>query len=124
MDVEIAAKLASHAMWLDTKGKQGERADLSGCDLRNENLSGISLEEATLHRTDLRGANLRGCNMNYASLGLWCGSKFEADERICKQLVAHVKDIMRRSGEGSPELLRLMDEYAAGWHCESEFKGL
>lgn len=37
------------------------------------------------------------------------------------KVVAHTLRIMELSGEGSPELIKLMTDYKAGWHREEEF---
>jgi len=71
--------LVSHHSWL--KGQGGERADLSGLDLRNVNLARRNLAHADLNDADLRnadlsnavmvGVNLRGANLAGANL---CGA--------------------------------------------------
>ena len=96
--------LEKHKKWLETDGKEGERADLSyadlrGADLSYANLRGADLSYADLDYADLRGANLRGANLrganlrgadlseadlrgadlsyadlDYSCLPLWCGS--------------------------------------------------
>jgi len=73
---------------------------------------------------DLRDADMSGADIDHSCLPLWCGAKFKADDRICKQIIAHAKDIMKRSDCGNAKLLKLMDEYAKGWHREKDFKGL
>lgn len=72
-------------------------------------------------RASLRSADLSGADLDFSSLPLWCGGQFKADERICKQLVAHTLRIMELSDEGSEELRSLMTEYKTGWHREGEF---
>lgn len=88
----------------------------SGADLHGANLNGADLRWA-----DLRWADLHGANLDYSCLPLWCGGKFKADEKICKQLVAHVVKIMELSEIDQPELIAKMNEYKKGWHHESEF---
>jgi hypothetical protein len=71
--------LVSHHSWL--KGQGGQRADLSGLDLRNVNLARRNLAHADLNDVDLRnadlsntvmvGVNLRGANLGGANL---CGA--------------------------------------------------
>ena len=71
--------LVSHHSWL--KGEGGQRADLSGLDLRNVNLARRNLAHADLNDADLRnadlsnavmvGVNLRGANLAGANL---CGA--------------------------------------------------
>lgn len=101
---EIAI-LQRHANWIQSGGKDGERANLRGADLRGADLrraelcdadlcganlrradlSGADLSGADLCGADLRGANLSGANLSGADLRradldyscwpLWCGSK-------------------------------------------------
>lgn len=99
---ELNEILMLHAMWL--RGKDGgKRAYLCGANLRE--------------------ADLRGANLDFSCLPLWCGAKFKADDRICKQLVAHALMILQLSGCGSKSLLSEMDNYKKGWHREEEFRG-
>ena len=46
--------LKEHKLWLETEGKEGQRADLSGANLED---------------ADLRKADLRGACLEYADLG-------------------------------------------------------
>ena len=74
----LSAILKEHLLWLDSRGKNGERADLSnknlrgsdlrGADLFRANLRGADLREADLIRADLRGADLRGADLFRANL--------------------------------------------------------
>lgn len=115
-----------NTIWLTVEAavKQGvilhganlSRADLSGADLIGADLSG-----ADLRRADLRGADLSGADIDYSCLPLWCGGQFKADEKICKQLVAHVVRIMELSEIDAPELIAKMNEFKSGWHHEHEF---
>ena len=99
MDNEtLKSILVKHKLWLDTDGCKGDKADL-------------------------KGANLYGADLDFSCLPLWCGGEFIADNRICKQLVAHVLRIMELSGEKNEELLDNMREYKAGWHRENEYGG-
>ena len=81
---ELQNILASHKLWIETKGKQGVCADLTGADLIRANLIGANLIRATLYGAnltaanlkdaslwgaDLRGANLIGANLRDADLG-------------------------------------------------------
>ena len=64
--------LRKHTLWL--KGEpDGEKADLSGADLRRVNLyradlSGVDLRRATLYGADLRRVNLYGADLCSANL--------------------------------------------------------
>ena len=110
----------------DLRGANLSEAVLSGADLSGADLGRADLSEANLSGANLSGANLdradlRGANLDFSCLPLWCGAKFKADERICKQLVAHTLRILELSGEGSKTLLKNMESYKKGWHRENEF---
>ena len=74
---ELNEILRKHKLWLNSNS-QGKRADLSGADLyeanltkadlRGANLCYADLHEANLTKADLRGANLRGADLCYADL--------------------------------------------------------
>ena len=69
----LSAILKEHQLWLDSRGENGERADLSnknliGADLEGANLRGADLRGADLEGADLEGANLRGANLRGANL--------------------------------------------------------
>ena len=53
---ELKVILAEHKKWLDSGGKEGKQANLSGTDLRKTNLSGADLAKANLSGAKLRGA--------------------------------------------------------------------
>ena len=73
-------------------------ADLRGTILIGANLEGADLEGAILRGADLREANLTGANLDFSALPLWCGGlNFKIDERIAKQLVYHVINLMQTS---------------------------
>lgn len=61
---ELDEILKQHQLWLNTSGKQGQRADLSYCDLRGlafpfkVSLSGANLEGANLARANLKNTIL------------------------------------------------------------------
>ena len=65
---ELNYCLASHNLWIETKGKQGVCADLGGADLRDANLRGANLCVANLEGANLAGANLAGANLWVANL--------------------------------------------------------
>ena len=63
-ETELQIILASHKFWVETKGKQGTRADLfranlTGADLRCANLTGANLTDANLTDANLTGVILR-----------------------------------------------------------------
>jgi uncharacterized protein YjbI with pentapeptide repeats len=74
MKMNLEKKLDLHRIWIESDGGKGERADLSGADLRGADLNeaelrradlrGADLNEAELRRADLRGANLSGANLS------------------------------------------------------------
>ena len=106
--------LEKHKMWLNGE-EGGEKANLSGADLRGAdlyranlrgaslrgaslrraNLSGADLRGADLREADLRGANLicadlNGAYLDYASYPLYCnGLCIHVDDRIGIQLLYH-----------------------------------
>ncbi|WP_304334761.1 pentapeptide repeat-containing protein, partial [Conchiformibius steedae] len=57
-----------HRLWLETDGKDGQRANLSGQRLIGLKLSGADLEGAILFRVNLSGADLRGIILSGESL--------------------------------------------------------
>ena len=121
---ELDIILKNHKLWLIKN--IGQRADLQDADLQGANLRGANLrranlQDADLQDADLRGADLRGANLDFSCLPLWCGGQFKTDEKICKQLVAHVVKIMELSKIDEPVLIKLMNEYKKGWHREIEF---
>lgn len=65
---ELTAILADHIVWVQTKGREGNRADLEGASLYGANLEGADLEGADLADADLAGANLEGANLSRANL--------------------------------------------------------
>ena len=65
---ELQNILASHKLWIETKGKQGVCAELGGAHLENANLYNADLRCANLYNADLRGANLTGANLEGAIL--------------------------------------------------------
>ncbi len=80
---ELAKILEAHRKWVESEGKEGERANLyranlqganlyranlQGADLREANLQGADLREANLQRADLREANLQGADLREANL--------------------------------------------------------
>ena len=65
--------IEQHALWLDTDGKEGSRADLTRANLYGVNLAHVNLTRANLYCAnltcaDLYGANLDSINLNGANL--------------------------------------------------------
>ncbi len=67
-DWNLEEKLASHLEWLDSRGKNGQRADLSDADLEGQELIGVKLTFADLHDANLRAADLLLADLRDASL--------------------------------------------------------
>ena len=64
--MDIKKILSEHSKWI--KGKGGERANLSGADLRGADLSRADLRWADLSGANLRGADLSGADLRWADL--------------------------------------------------------
>jgi uncharacterized protein YjbI with pentapeptide repeats len=105
---ELSAILSKHSKWLnDEEGGEHAKlqgANLRGADLQDADLQGADLQRADLQDADLRGADLRGAdlqgadlqgaNLDFSCLPLWCGgSKFKADAKLVRQILAHVSTI-------------------------------
>ena len=65
--------IEQHALWLDTDGKEGSRANLTranlyGVNLTRANLTRANLEGANLFSANLEGANLFSANLDWANL--------------------------------------------------------
>ena len=60
--------LQKHALWLESDGKKGEKADLRGASLVGAKLSGIKIGIANLSRADIDEANLSEAYLSYADL--------------------------------------------------------
>ena len=65
---ELNKTLERHQLWIETKGVQGERADLRVANLEGANLEGANLRYAKLGYANLIGANLIGANLEGANL--------------------------------------------------------
>jgi hypothetical protein len=80
---ELNNCLASHKLWVETRGKQGQYANLEGANLQGANLQGANLTRANLICANLRGANLRGANLGGAKLR---GANLTGANLICANL--------------------------------------
>lgn len=65
---ELNKILDEHRLWLESGGKEGERANLKNANLENTNLSGANLTGACLLEANLPGAYLAGANLSRANL--------------------------------------------------------
>ena len=71
--MNISQIIEQHALWLDTGGKEGSRANLTHANLACVNLCGANLTRANLYganltRANLACVNLRGANLDSANL--------------------------------------------------------
>ncbi len=62
-DEELQKILEAHRKWVESEGKEGERADLVGANLQEAALRGANLQKAVLF-----GANLQAANLGWANL--------------------------------------------------------
>jgi len=60
---DLKSMIRRHRLWLDTEGREGARAVLSGA-----NVVGQAFWRADLRQACLDRANLTGCNLDHASL--------------------------------------------------------
>lgn len=60
--------LAAHALWLDTDGRAGARADLHSANLEGAKLGGARLQNANLRHARLGGADFTGADLRGADL--------------------------------------------------------
>ncbi len=60
--------LKQHRLWINSSGKSGARANLSGANLREADLHGADLRQANLSSTDLSGADLSRAALQFADL--------------------------------------------------------
>ena len=69
---ELKTILEQHKLWLNSNGKEGKRADLTGANLTCTNLTGTNLTGADLSSADLTWADLTGANLTSADLSGAC----------------------------------------------------
>jgi uncharacterized protein YjbI with pentapeptide repeats len=67
-EARLREDIAKHLLWLETRGRDGVRADLGQAHLGRTELSGENLSFANLSEADLRGANLCLTNLSRADL--------------------------------------------------------
>ena len=107
--IELNKVLEEHKKWLETDGKEGERANLSYAELRSANLRSAELRSANLRSADLRGANLRDADLDYSAFPLWCGGlDVHIDDRQATQLLYHLVRNVLYSKNTSEELKKLL----------------
>lgn len=112
---ELKIILDNHKLWIHDHSK-GIRATL-----RDANLSGANLSDA----------NLSGANIDFCSLPISCrGLNFKIDERIAKQLVYHIINLMQRSELETNKIFKinvfdwLKDSHLVSGHCLPILKGV
>ena len=66
--MDINQIIEQHALWLDTDGKEGSRANLTHANLACVNLTRANLTRANLYGAILTRANLTHANLDYAKL--------------------------------------------------------
>ena len=66
-ELELRGIIEKHSLWL-AGDPNGERADLSGADLREADFGGANLSRSDLSGASLRRANLSGANLSGATL--------------------------------------------------------
>ncbi len=67
-DEELQKILEEHRKWVESEGKEGERANLWRANLQEANLNGANLQGADLQGTNLQGAKLYEANLQEANL--------------------------------------------------------
>ncbi len=98
-DEELQEILAAHRKWVESEGKEGERADLQEANLQEANLRGANLQEA-----DLRGANLQEANLAWANLqgaylgGAWGLTPFQVKDAQNWDLAFYSDDFLKELG--------------------------
>ena len=72
--------------------------NLNYSNLQGADLEGANLKFANLEGADLKFANLQDANLDFTSISLSCGGlNFKIDERLAKQLMYHVINLMQYS---------------------------
>jgi len=66
--VELKKILEEHRKWVESEGKEGEKAKLGKSRLQNANLSSVNLQKASLRYANLQKANLFRANLQEANL--------------------------------------------------------
>ena len=66
--MDISQIIEQHALWLDTNGKEGSRANLTRANLYGVNLKRANLTRANLYGANLTRADLTLANLDYANL--------------------------------------------------------
>jgi uncharacterized protein YjbI with pentapeptide repeats len=66
--LELVGTLALHRAWVESRSKEGERADLSGQSLHGVDLHGVCLQDAILRKADFSSADLSFAQLQGACL--------------------------------------------------------
>lgn len=110
--------LEKHIKWL-RKDPAGERADMSGTDVREADMREADMNGANMRESDMRGAymhwanmsgaNMSGANIDFASFTLWCGSLgILIDNAITSQLLYHVLSCVEVSPDVSDDVKKAL----------------
>ena len=67
-DWALDEKLASHGEWVESHGRAGQRADLSGAELEASDLISVNLRMADMHDANLRASDLLLADLRDACL--------------------------------------------------------
>jgi uncharacterized protein YjbI with pentapeptide repeats len=130
LDQEIFSQiLQAHALWLNSEGKEGRRANLKDTDLRHISFQGANLVQASLRGVNLDGVDLRGAmlqeadfteaklvgsnlsglelrRVNFASAHLDRAVLEQADVSYCNFLNAHLNEANLRGANMERSILR------------------
>jgi hypothetical protein len=88
-------------------GANLHEANLSWANLHEADLSGANLSWANLSWANLHEADLSGADLDFSQLNLSCkGLNFKIDERLAKQLVYHVVNLMQYSDLDTSEIFK------------------
>ena len=79
---ELKAILKDHKLWIQSNGKQGQRAYLVGADLHGADLWRATLQHANLKHANLKHANLQHAKFttNFKKVRWFDGATFSEDQ--------------------------------------------
>jgi uncharacterized protein YjbI with pentapeptide repeats len=98
-DQRLQKVLWQHRQWLETEGREGERANLRGADLYQVDLREANLSGANLSQADLREANLWAANFSEANLsGADLGAEYRVDRDSDGLATVSLKERVNLSG--------------------------
>ena len=95
---ELDKIIDNHKKWLQSNGKEGERADLRSADLSS----------ADLRSADLSYADLRSADLDFSAFPLWCGGlNVHIDDKQATQFLYHLVKNVQYSKNTSANLKRI-----------------